>query len=123
MIDKLYFPKGLIAVEKELFSLPHLKGQKLPLRRMDILVFGKNIHPLYSLYPLLIIECKKDKLTDAALQQVIGYNYYVKAPFVAVASKYEIKVSLQIKKDDKSQILDFLPSYLELIEAIKKYSF
>ena len=138
MVDQLQFPKGLISVEKELSTLPHLKNnlkgqkenlkedlkgqvqnQKLPLRRVDILVFGNNIHPLYSLYPLLMIECKKDKLTEAALQQVIGYNYYVQAYFVAVAGKEEIKVVFQDKKSQKIKTLDFLPSYLDLMRSIK----
>ena len=148
MVDQLQFPKGLISVEKELSTLPHLKNnlkgeteglrgqkanlkkvqnqnssffqdQKLPLRRVDILVFGKNIHPLYPLYPLLMIECKKDKLTEAALQQVIGYNYHVQAYFVAVAGRDEIRVVFQDKKSQKIKTLDFLPSYLDLIRSIR----
>ena len=130
MVDQLQFPKGLISVEKELSTLPHLRDnlrgqkeslngqvqdQKLPLRRIDILVFGKNIHPLYPLYPLLMIECKKDRLTEAALQQVIGYNYHVQAYFVAVAGNKEIKVFFQDQKSQKVKTLNFLPSYLELV--------
>lgn len=118
MVDQLQFPKGLIAVEKELSQLPHLKGQKLPQRRIDILVFGRNIHPLYPLYPLLMIECKKDKLTEEALHQVVGYNYYVQAYFVAVAGKKGIKVFFQDQKSQKEKVLDFLPSYLKLVRAV-----
>lgn len=118
MIEKLGYPKSLIAVEKELFLLPYLKEKKLPLRRADILVFGKNIHPVHSLYPLLMIECKKAKLTESALEQAVGYNYYVQAYFVAVAGKHEVKLVFS----DGSRKLDFLPAYQELLQAACLFS-
>jgi hypothetical protein len=119
MTLNLGYPKGLIAVEKELESLPHLEGKKIPLRRADLLVFAKNLHPLYPLYPLLIVECKKDRLSDGALRQALGYNYYVKAYFVAVAGKDEVRLAFQ-NQSGKQQVLDFLPSYAALVEAVKK---
>ncbi len=117
MVEKLNFPKSLISVEKELTLLPHLQGRKLPLRRADILVFGKNMHPSYPLYPLLMIECKRDKLTYQALQQVIGYNYYVQAYFTAIAAKNEIKVVFR-DSVSKWQTWDFLPSYNQLLKLV-----
>ena len=54
MIHKLGFPPSLIAVEKDLKHLPHIKDKSFSAnkRRADIICFGKNIHPKYELYPL-----------------------------------------------------------------------
>ena len=86
MVRDLGYPRHMIAVEKELSSLPHLIGQKVPKRRVDILVFAKEIHPEYSLFPLLMIECKAVPLVPSVARQVLGYNAFVKAPFVAIAN-------------------------------------
>lgn len=120
MVSRLEYPRSLIAVEKELSRLPHLQGQKLPVRRLDILVFAKNIHPLYELYPLLVIECKKDKLSQDALYQVLGYNYYIKAFFAAIAGKEGVKVGFYEPDRPQMKIIDFLPSYPRLLQLLPK---
>ncbi|MCI0382255.1 MAG: type I restriction enzyme HsdR N-terminal domain-containing protein [Chlamydiae bacterium] len=108
LIDKLGFPKELIAVEKELGQLPHVKEKFLPERRADVICFAKGIHPEYPLYPLLLIECKQNLISEDAIQQVLGYNHFVKAHFVGVAGEKECRLIYPTK-------LPFIPSYSELI--------
>lgn len=80
MIEKLGFAGSLIAVEKSLDQLPHLKEvEGLPKRRADILCFSRDF------LPLLLIECKQDPIDVTAIEQVIGYNAFVNAPFLALA--------------------------------------
>jgi len=110
MVNDLGFPKDLIAVERELALLPHLKGKKgLPKRRSDILCFAKGIHKDHTLFPLLLIECKEGDLTKDAFEQVLGYNHYVQAPYVALAGKTGAFL-IHPKK------ISFLPKYEELLE-------
>lgn len=66
-------PRSLIQVEKALHPLR---------RRFDIVVFYNTGT---SLKPLLLIECKAGKNAPTALQQLLGYNVTLQAPFIAVA--------------------------------------
>ncbi|NGX59323.1 MAG: hypothetical protein KR126chlam3_00472 [Chlamydiae bacterium] len=114
MTRQLGFPKNLIAVEKQLSELPHLKGAaSLPKRRADILCFAKGIHPEFSLFPLLIIECKEGVASDAAAKQALGYNHYVQAPFVAIAGEEKVELVYPQK-------LTFLPKFSEMMESVCK---
>ncbi len=90
MVRDLGYPRSMIAVEKELSHLPHLHSQKIPKRRADIIVFAKGIHPDYALFPLLMIECKATKLLPHVASQVIGYNEYVQAPYIAIANETDL---------------------------------
>lgn len=95
MLSSGGYPQSLVAVEKSLASIPHLTStQKLPTRRADIIVFGNNIHPEHTLYPLMLIECKAVPLTADVMRQVIGYNFYVKAYFLVIANADQIKTGL-----------------------------
>lgn len=88
MTEELGYPKGNLAVEKSLDQLPHLHMHaSLPKRRADVIVFGKDIVAEYPLYPLLLIECKAVPLTQNVLRQVIGYNHFVGAFFIAVVNQ------------------------------------
>ena len=88
MIQRLGYPLGTIALEKSLNHLPHLQSYpSLPKRRADLIVLAKEIHPQYPLYPLLLVECKAVPLTQATLRQIIGYNQFVKAPFIAAVNQ------------------------------------
>ncbi len=108
MVAVLGFPKELLAVEKEISQLPHLLSDPhVPQRRADIICFARGIHPEHVLYPLLLIECKQEVLNEKALDQVMGYNYYVDAPFVAVVNGTHIVMN---------QGLRTLPSYSELLQ-------
>ncbi len=86
MTLKFGFPRELIAIEKEISTLPHLQGKKIPKRRFDLVCFSGNIHKEFPLFPLILIECKAIDLSEKALQQVLGYNYYVGAYFIAIAN-------------------------------------
>jgi hypothetical protein len=109
---KLGFPKGNIAVEKE---LQEFAIHKMPKRRIDILVFSKKDE---KLFPLLMIECKANqKLTSKVIEQVLGYNFFVKAYFVGIANENEFKLFWQERNNERCS-LDFLPTYAELLKAI-----
>ncbi len=115
MIGELKFPRELLVVERELRALPHLAEEKhmLPDRRIDLLSFMKTND---TVSPLLLIECKEGELTQAALNQAVGYNHYVKAPYVAIVNGLEIRFRYQLACK-KCEIFK-LPSYPELLEAL-----
>lgn len=115
MTEKLGYPKGCIVIEKALSQLPHLpvslrKGA--PDRRVDILVYRN--HPEKGLVPLLLIECKAVPLKHAALQQVVGYNHYVGAPYVAIANADRLFMGWHEGVNRELRTIDFLPTYQEL---------
>lgn len=119
MINELGYPNSLISIEVALKSLPCMQDVTDLDRRLDIICFGKNIHPDFDLYPLLIIECKAIKLDDKALRQVQGYNHFVKSYFFSIANGEYIKTFwYDANKKDYSSI-DFLPSYQDLLNAVK----
>lgn len=121
MMHTLNYPKELLCIEVDLKTLPHLHDIRkvLPKRRADIICFGKNIVPSFDLYPLLMIECKATDLSAKAIDQVKGYNHYVNAPFIAVANSSEIKSFWFNAKEKRYESINFLPSYKQLIEAVK----
>lgn len=119
----LGYPKGLIAVEKDLKNLMHLQEEKkfpAEKRRVDLLCYGKNIHPKFPLYPLIVIECKAVKLSQKTIDQVLGYNHYIKSFFVAIANSDEIYTLWYDEMKKQYHQVDFLPPYEQLIEAVKK---
>lgn len=75
---ELGYPESLIAVEKA----------ELPGRRVDILVYQKTGD---ELQPFLLVECKAHPLTQAVLNQVIGYNHHIQAPYIAIANQHEVR--------------------------------
>jgi hypothetical protein len=88
MLESLGYPRRYITVEKEIALLPHLKSglmTDIAKRRADILVCAPK-----SFAPLLLIECKAVPLTETCMQQVIGYNSFVDAPFVSLANGEEV---------------------------------
>ena len=120
MINDLDYPISLIAVEKDLDSLDHLKNSKSFVgRRADIICFAKDIYPSCLLYPLLMVECKASYLNDKTVNQVLGYNHFVKSYFISIASCKEIKTFWYDKNKCKYESVNFLPNYLELLKAIK----
>lgn len=115
MVYALGFPKELIVIEKELKELPHLTAAPLPQRRIDILCYGKGIHSMHPLYPLLLIECKKDALDEKAAEQLIGYNAHVKAYFIALVNREEEKFGYLDKKTKQYVFNPGFPSFKDLI--------
>lgn len=77
-LNELGYPSSLIAVEKEIGA-----G-----RRADIICYHKVEG---ELKPYLLIECKAVSLNQAAINQVIGYNHDVQAPYIAVANQHEVR--------------------------------
>ena len=121
MTGSLGYPANLIAVEKGLKQMPHLQTNpnQLPDRRADIVCYGKNIHPQFNLYPLLLIECKAVKLTPKVINQVSGYNHFLSAYFIAVANQKEIETGWFDSKKGSYQFVSYLPSYQQLMESCR----
>ena len=114
MTTQLGFPKELLSVETQLSEVPHLKGLSgLPKRRADIICYAKGIHKEYSLYPLLLIECKEGKLSESAKEQALGYNHFVGAVYVALAGENQLELVHPVA-------VPFLPHYSQLMERICK---
>lgn len=104
----LGYPSSLIVIEKELSGLPHLRHPfSVPKRRLDILCYGKSLEG--ELIPLLLIECKKGQ--EEAEAQVMGYNHFVQAAFVAIAQGEEVTLIHPHR-------CSFIPSYAQLLERI-----
>lgn len=119
MISELGYPKEMISVEKRLSSIPHLIHQRVPNRRYDLICFAKNLSDEHSIYPLIMIECKAHPITKAALQQIIGYNDYVAAYFIAVANGERVMVGYQSEEGQGYQFFEGLPSYEELLQMVR----
>lgn len=122
MTEKLGFPKGLLVVEKQLSQLPHLQGKDIPIpdRRVDILCYRMSGGEAYSLSPLLVIECKAVPISHHTLRQVGGYNYYLGAPFIAVANQESLLMGWADTEAKAYRFVDFLPHYSDLIERCGK---
>lgn len=119
MIHQLGYPKELLVVEKEIKELPHLLTSHVPHRRVDILCYGKGLHPDFALYPLLLIECKDESLTDDAIDQVVGYNYHVKAFFAGAVSQNEVRLGYFDAAKKKHVFCSILPPFKELMQWAK----
>ncbi len=117
MIDELGFPYNYLAVEKKLSELPHLQldGCGIPLRRFDIVCFARGST---SFFPLLMVECKAEAINQKAINQVIGYNHYVKASFVALAGRNEIQLGWFDKSIKRYTFTSQLPPYQKLLESL-----
>lgn len=98
MIHKLGYPKGLISVERGIGG-----------RRTDVVCFTKEV------MPLLLIECKAAVLNEAAMQQMLGYNEKVGAPFMALVNNEKV-ITFWFENKTLKQV-PFLPAYKELIHA------
>lgn len=121
LIDILGFPASNIALEKKLSQMPHVTSMasKLPTRRADIVCFAQNIHPEHSLYPLLLIECKAVPLTKRVINQVVSYNHYVKAYFLAIANQDEVQIGVFDRTIGEYRFEKGLPSYPILLQSVK----
>ena len=102
MLDCLGYPKGLIAVEKEIGNAR---------RRVDVICYA--IHST-DLSPLLLIECKAHDCTVEAREQAFGYNASLQAPFLCIAGKTQIH-TLWLN-NNKIVSVPFLPPYRDLLE-------
>ena len=116
MVEHLGYPLETLVVEKGLHQMPHLNinPTQIPNRRSDIVCFAKGIHPDYSLYPLLLIECKSVKLNAKVRNQVIGYNRYVRSVYIAIANEEEIQTGWFNPAINNYQFVNGLPQYSDL---------
>ena len=114
MIGELGFPKGLLAVEKEVASLSPLSTVD-PHRRIDILVLAPGKE---GLQPLLLVECKAESIDEAALSQVLGYNRAIGAPFICLTNGILTKTFWKQKNEMVS--ISFLPSFSQLMRCKQK---
>jgi hypothetical protein len=105
MQGSLGFPRELFVVEKSLKELPHLQGSSAPDRRLDLLIYQKGV-------PLLLIECKAHAISEKEKRQLIGYNYHVKAPFIALVNT--IEVCFGYRDSEGYCFHPFLPPFEEL---------
>lgn len=122
LITQLGFPPSLIVLEMALQQMPHLSPSQaqIPERRADIVCFAKEIHPHHDLYPLLLVECKAVKLTPKTLNQVTGYNHFLKACFIAAVNQNEVKFGWFDPKQQGYVYSDHIPAYKQLILSVCK---
>jgi hypothetical protein len=93
LCEECGFPPILISVEKSLKEMPHLEQTHIVGdRRADIVCFARDIHPLHSLYPLLLVECKAGSLSMQAVEQAFGYNAWLQAAFIVMANATELRL-------------------------------
>ncbi len=116
MVHQLGYPKELIVVEKAIGELPHLSGAGAPDRRLDILCYANDLSQ--ALFPLLLVECKANLLTEDAVNQVIGYNHHVKAHFAAAAGPNRVRLGYFDVPKNKYMFCSFLPSFKELLQWV-----
>ncbi len=100
----LGYPHSLILVEQKIADLPHLAIQtyKIPNRRVDILCYEGDS-------PYLLVECKAKSFSDKELRQLLGYNFYIGARYIALISQER----LEVFSSDGGVIGNFLPSYFK----------
>ena len=114
-MESLGYPKHLLSVEKSLKECMAFSVQEgvIPDRRVDIVCYlPKGVHPL------IIIECKADRFSSDAIYQVIGYNKFIKASFIAIANPYEVLTGWYDVGKQQYQFIKTLPSYKDLIQAV-----
>lgn len=118
MVSVLHYPLELLSVEKEIEELPGLSFSEVPKRRIDVVSFFKKNE---ALVPLLLIECKEGDVGAVAFEQVIGYNSFVKAPYIAVAfrSGSLLHVTLGTLEAEGYVFTEGLPSYTDLLKRQK----
>jgi hypothetical protein len=124
MRNRLGYPNGSLGIELSLKEMPHLAlyPGKLPARRADIVCFTSRIGKKEGLYPLLLIECKAIKLSPKVFNQALGYNYYLKAYFIAIANEDTVQTHWYDKTIQEYRSIQSLPSYEELLLFTQKLS-
>lgn len=117
MVSELQFPQALVSVECALSRFPHLspaERARAPSRRVDIVCFAKQASS-GQLFPLLVVECKAVKLTPKVINQVLGYNHFMRARFIAIANASEFRTGWFDVQQQKFVFIDFLPDYHALM--------
>jgi len=109
----LGYPQHSLAVEKNLRELLGPEVSRVPHRRVDrrvdIVCFSKG-----SMKPLLIIECKAVDFTPSMFHQLLGYNQFIKASYVALAGAKQIILGWYDTIKKEYRFKEGLPSYGQL---------
>lgn len=111
LIQEKHFPQQCITVEKAISQFPFASGDggKLPLRRLDILCLDASLTR-----PLLVAECKAGQINAFMMQQVHGYNAFIKAPFVALVGCKDLFFSYFNSEKGEYETIDWMPTYEQL---------
>ncbi len=113
MIQHLSYPSSLIAVEKTLEeAATKIRECPFPNRRVDLLCYANDQQS--SFYPLLLMEFKADSLQEGAFEQIIRYNTYVGAKYLAVANESEVVTGFYSSIKKRYYFVSRLPLYQEL---------
>jgi hypothetical protein len=113
MVGELDFPRGLLSIEKEISSVTSLDVAGNTHRRVDILAFAPAQEGLKA---LLLVECKACPIKVSALDQVLGYNRAIGAPFICLTNGIETRTFWFEKA--KMASIPFLPSFHQLLEKL-----
>lgn len=120
MQHQLGFPQSLLLTEKKLTALPHIQDDvTIPMRRFDIICMAKGLHPEHAYYPLLMVECKAGKLDKEVMRQVVGYNRFIQAFFVAIANPKEFYLGRFDGNKGQYVFSCRFPSYETLLEEAR----
>jgi hypothetical protein len=98
LVQNLYYPSSLIAVEKEI-KLGELS------KRFDIVVYKNEL-------PWMIIECKEAKvaLNEKTMEQILQYQQVLTAQYLFISNGHET-MGAKIESG-KLQALQNFPEYL-----------
>lgn len=117
---RLGYPRSWLAIEVPLQAM----ASKCPSRRLDLVAYTE--HPSKEqggLVPLLLIECKAGSLTQEGWRQLLGYQYHIKAPYIAMINTTTCYFhALDVAGQDierKPVQLQRLPSFSDLQEHLK----
>jgi hypothetical protein len=119
MVHSLGYPIHSLILEKGIKHIPHSRYLPIdfPKRRVDLIVMTR--HSLSDPYPLLLIECKAVKLNSKMIRQVIGYNLYLKAPFIALVNQAEAQFGWYNQEQELFTFQTGFPSYQKLLKNLK----
>ncbi len=113
MTQQLAFPRSLLSLEKTLEEASfQTKNYSFPNRRLDLICYSKNEQG--NLIPLLLMEFKAEPLREGAFEQIIRYNTYVGAKYLAVASEDEVMTGVYDLIEKRYHFISRLPNYHEL---------
>ena len=100
-IHDLNYPKGLIAVEKEI-TMNSLR------KRFDIMLHDMNAQKV------ILVECKSPttRIDEQVLRQVLTYNLQLSVPYILVSNGVD-HIAAQIKR--------FSPLQLEWLSSLPMY--
>lgn len=115
MVKQRGYPLSSLSVECALArifpcSFSHRWGKK----RVDVIC----MHVWKGEYlPLLVIECKRGSLREWMWHQLLGYNFFLKAPFLILASPQ----SMELRESKGGEILSgHIPSFYYLKARLKE---